>query len=151
VNFVNTYLTHRLVRSDNEKRMMYSMALIRFINGVTEPLQNAQYAISINQLCARIGLPPGLADLRHQASHQQIPPLAVLRIAARQCLEWLNENYWKVQYSHLGESQRRIYNLLADYRRIRKSMLKMTPKSTGNYPQYNRRFCFCACAHFIFF
>jgi hypothetical protein len=45
---------------------------------------------------AAIGLPEQFVDLRHQATHDNMPGLEVLRQAARRALEWLWERWWKV-------------------------------------------------------
>jgi hypothetical protein len=45
---------------------------------------------------AAIGLPEQFVDLRHRATHDDMPGLGVLRPAARRALEWLWERWWKV-------------------------------------------------------
>lgn len=45
---------------------------------------------------AAIGLPEQFVDLRHRATHDDMPGLEVLRQAARRALEWLWERWWKV-------------------------------------------------------
>lgn len=42
-----------------------------------------------------IGLPATFVELRHQATHEQLPSLAKLRVAARKALAWIWEYYWK--------------------------------------------------------
>ena len=36
-------------------------------------------------------------ELRHEASHKHMPPLAILRSAAKAGLVWLRENFWAKQ------------------------------------------------------
>lgn len=43
-----------------------------------------------------IGLPERFVDLRHQATHDEMPSLEVLRQMARRGLDWLWERWWKV-------------------------------------------------------
>src|SRR4051794_37630725 len=45
---------------------------------------------------AAIGLPEQFVELRHRATHDDMPGLEVLRQAARRALEWLWERWWKV-------------------------------------------------------
>ena len=45
---------------------------------------------------AAIGLPGQFVDLRHRATHDDMPGLEVLRQATRRALEWLWEKWWKV-------------------------------------------------------
>lgn len=45
---------------------------------------------------AAIGLPEQFVDLRHRATHDEIPSLEVLRTMARRGLDWLWERWWKV-------------------------------------------------------
>ncbi|KAK2742117.1 hydroxyacylglutathione hydrolase [Colletotrichum kahawae] len=48
-----------------------------------------------------IGLPATFVELRHQATHEQLPSLAKLRSAARKALAWIWEYYWQ----HLGADE----------------------------------------------
>ncbi|KAF6843808.1 las1-like protein [Colletotrichum musicola] len=48
-----------------------------------------------------IGLPATFVELRHQATHEQLPSLAKLRSAARKALEWIWTYYWR----HLGANE----------------------------------------------
>lgn len=42
-----------------------------------------------------IGLPATFVELRHQATHEQLPSLAKLRPAAQKALVWIWDYYWK--------------------------------------------------------
>lgn len=42
-----------------------------------------------------IGLPASFVELRHQATHEELPALLVLRQAARRSLQWLWQHYWR--------------------------------------------------------
>ena len=52
-------------------------------------------------LAKTIGLPATFVELRHQATHEQLPSLAKLRSAARKALLWIWEYYWQ----HLGPDE----------------------------------------------
>lgn len=43
----------------------------------------------------KIGLPASFVELRHEATHGDLPSLVVLRRAAERALEWLWNDYWK--------------------------------------------------------
>jgi hypothetical protein len=43
----------------------------------------------------QIGLPAAFVDLRHEATHGDMPPLKTLRSAAQRAMQWLWEDYWK--------------------------------------------------------
>jgi hypothetical protein len=45
---------------------------------------------------AAIGLPEQFVDLRHRATHDEMPSLEVLRQMARRGMDWLWERWWKV-------------------------------------------------------
>ncbi|GAA5939831.1 rRNA-processing protein LAS1 [Sporobolomyces koalae] len=80
--------------SAHELRLSYSMTLIRFVNSLVDPLQTAYYARSISSLAAQLGLPLWFVELRHHATHEQLPALPVLRQGAREALDWLYGHYW---------------------------------------------------------
>ncbi|GAA6006732.1 rRNA-processing protein LAS1 [Rhodotorula paludigena] len=80
--------------SEHDLRLAYAMAMIRFVNSLVDPLQTAYFARSIASLAAQIDLPLHFVELRHQATHEDLPRLAVLRDAARQALDWLYTHYW---------------------------------------------------------
>ncbi|GAA6018955.1 hypothetical protein JCM11491_005692 [Sporobolomyces phaffii] len=79
----------------HELRLSYSMAIIRFVNSLVDPLQTAYFARSISSLAAQLGLPLWFVELRHQATHEDLPALPVLREGARQALDWLFVHYWQ--------------------------------------------------------
>ncbi|BGP27793.1 rRNA-processing protein las1 [Rhodotorula toruloides] len=80
--------------STNDLRLSYSMAIVRFVNSLVDPLQTTYFARSIASLAQQIQLPLWFVELRHQATHEDLPSLGVLRDAARQALDWLYTYYW---------------------------------------------------------
>ena len=64
-------------------RQSYAAAIIRFVNGLVDPLQLSTYARPIASIAAQIGLPQRLVELRHAATHEELPSLDVLRDSAR--------------------------------------------------------------------
>ncbi|KAI8995690.1 Las1-domain-containing protein [Trametes punicea] len=75
-------------------RMSYASALIRLVNGLVDPLQLGAYARSINSIAQQLGLPTWFVELRHAATHEDLPSLEVLRDAAREAMVWLLHNYF---------------------------------------------------------
>lgn len=82
------------------RRLALSMALIRLVNGVTDSLQPraaSAFARSVHDLANELRMPPLLVEMRHQATHNNLPQLPVLETAARQALVWLEQVYWLPQ------------------------------------------------------
>lgn len=76
-------------------RLSYTMALIRFVNGLLDPTQQSQFAIPLHTLAKKVGLSSWFVDLRHWGTHErELPSLDMLRNAAKEALEWLWNNYW---------------------------------------------------------
>mmetsp|Transcript_11526 Transcript_11526/g.11166 ORF Transcript_11526/g.11166 Transcript_11526/m.11166 type:complete len:578 (+) Transcript_11526:116-1849(+) len=89
------------IRSENELRMQYSLAIVRSVNGLVDGSQQGYFAESIYGLAASIGLPGWFVELRHDATHNQIPSLSVLRAASKRLIEWYYSNYWLPQSKYL--------------------------------------------------
>ncbi|EJF58409.1 Las1-domain-containing protein [Dichomitus squalens LYAD-421 SS1] len=75
-------------------RMSYASAIIRLVNGLVDPLQLGAYARSIHSIAQQLGLPAWFVELRHAATHEDLPSLEVLRDAAKQAMAWLLDNYF---------------------------------------------------------
>ncbi|KAJ6575519.1 Las1-like-domain-containing protein [Mycena sp. CBHHK59/15] len=75
-------------------RHSYAAAIIRLVNGLVDPLQLGAYARSIASIANQLGLPPWLVELRHAATHEDLPSLELLREAARESMMWLLHNYF---------------------------------------------------------
>ena len=58
------------------------------------------------------GLPRLLVDVRHEASHNDMPSLSLLRLAAAQALDWLQAAYWQRQEAYLQQQKGRVVQLL---------------------------------------
>ncbi|KAI0307540.1 Las1-like-domain-containing protein [Multifurca ochricompacta] len=75
-------------------RQSYATAIIRLVNGLVDPLQVGAYARPILSIAAQIGLPAWLVELRHAATHEDLPSLELLRDGAKESLSWLLQNYF---------------------------------------------------------
>lgn len=78
-------------------RLEYSMAIVRLVNGLVEPLQQKMHAQSVAVLAEQLDLPRELVDVRHEATHASIPSLSMLRLASSLALDWLKTTYWDQQ------------------------------------------------------
>lgn len=115
--------------SHKELRLMYGMAVIRFVNGLVDPAQKKLFAKSVTTIARTIGLPSWFVDLRHAGTHERLPSVTVLRAAAIQAVGWLHDNYWirniKPEHEKSAFLQNtEIKNKLNGYKECRKSFLK---------------------------
>lgn len=75
-------------------RQTYAIAIIRMVNGLVDPLQSGAYARSIAAIATQLGLPPWLVELRHAATHEDLPSLELLREAGREVIGYINADTW---------------------------------------------------------
>ncbi|CAI4210228.1 unnamed protein product [Parascedosporium putredinis] len=57
--------------------------------------QDKQRKMSMFSIAKTIGLPATFVELRHQATHEQLPSLTRLRSAADKALVWIWDHYWQ--------------------------------------------------------
>ncbi|KAI0408210.1 Las1-like-domain-containing protein [Xylaria palmicola] len=76
-------------------RAAYSAAFSRFVTGLLDGQQDKLRKMSMYSIAKNIGLPASFVELRHQATHEQLPSLAKLRSAANNALVWIWHFYWK--------------------------------------------------------
>ncbi|KII86378.1 hypothetical protein PLICRDRAFT_287605 [Plicaturopsis crispa FD-325 SS-3] len=119
-------------------RQSYATALIRLVNGLVDPLQLGAYARPIAALAAQLGLPPWLVELRHAATHEDLPSLELLREAARESMAWLLHNYFLPALNPYSSSltsttpTRPLAPLLKQY----KTLLKITTRDATLQKEY---------------
>ncbi|KAK3378456.1 Las1-like-domain-containing protein [Podospora didyma] len=83
-------------------RAAYSAAFSRFVTGLLDSHQDKTRKISMYGVAKSVGLPATFVELRHQATHEQLPSLTRLRGSARQALDWIWEYYWRHLLSDAG-------------------------------------------------
>ncbi|KAI1312816.1 Las1-domain-containing protein [Xylaria venustula] len=76
-------------------RAAYSAAFSRFVTGLLDSQQDKLRKMSMYSIAKTIGLPATFVELRHQATHEQLPSLSKLRSAANNALAWIWDFYWK--------------------------------------------------------
>lgn len=81
-------------------RASYAFAIIRFVNGLLDPYQQGQFAISLHTLARNIGLPSAFVELRHVSTHETLPSLEALRLLNKNALKWLHDKYWACNNEH---------------------------------------------------
>ncbi|KAK2154288.1 hypothetical protein LSH36_272g06061 [Paralvinella palmiformis] len=80
----------------NEQQLClsYAMAIVRFVNHLTEKGQNKTYVQAVHVLAEELGLPLWLVEMRHDATHASLPSLSLLRCATQYALAWIKREYW---------------------------------------------------------
>jgi ribosomal biogenesis protein LAS1 len=139
-------------------RQNYATAIVRLVNGLVDPMQNGLYARSIATIAVQIGLPQWLVELRHAATHEDLPSLELLRSGAQevcpsnfmylkfilklpQSFSWLLHNYfipmttssYNGQDLHIPEIRLPpISPILKRY----KAVMKLATRDASLIPQY---------------
>lgn len=72
-----------------------SLALIRFVNSLLDPLQKRDKSLPLSVLATTAGLPTVFVEVRHWGTHESnLPGAEVLKEMGIRALEWLWRNYW---------------------------------------------------------
>ncbi|TVY88904.1 Pre-rRNA-processing protein [Lachnellula willkommii] len=75
-------------------RAAYSAAFCRFVTGLLDSHQTSHKKLSMYSIAKTLSLPATYVELRHQATHEELPSLAKLRSASVKALRWIWEFYW---------------------------------------------------------
>ncbi|KAK2801492.1 hypothetical protein FQN50_007708 [Emmonsiellopsis sp. PD_5] len=92
-------LTDAILHDDARKnsifsiRATYSAAFCRFVTGLVDSKLYGRRQ-TMFQKAVELGLPASFVELRHEATHRELPSLIVLRNAAHRSLDWLWGFYW---------------------------------------------------------
>lgn len=105
-------------------RMAYSMALIKFVNDLLDPYQKAAHAISLHGIAREIDLPSSFVEIRHIATHENLPGLEILRGLTEKALVWLRSHFWSANIldhsappKPASEDQEKLKQAVKAYRR----------------------------------
>ena len=72
-----------------------TLALIRFVNSLLDPLQKRDKSLPLSVLAVNTGLPTAFVEVRHWGTHENnLPGPEVLKNMGIRALEWLWRNYW---------------------------------------------------------
>ena len=91
-----------------------AMALVRFINGITDQFQTGVYAQAVQNIADKIEIPDWMVDLRHEATHGQLPSFEVLQSGINFGLGWLFRNYWEETSLKIEEDMNKFYSNALD-------------------------------------
>ncbi|KAM6426971.1 ribosomal biogenesis protein LAS1L isoform 1-T2 [Liasis olivaceus] len=88
------------VLKSHELILTYGLALVRFVNLITERKQK-MVTIPLRQLAKELNIPTWIVDLRHNLTHGTLPQLVTCQKGCDTVLDWLRRSYWSCQ---LGNS-----------------------------------------------
>ncbi|KAL4920484.1 Las1-like-domain-containing protein [Aspergillus aurantiobrunneus] len=92
-------LTDAILHDDAAKnsvfaiRATYAAAFCRFVTGLVDNKLHGARKTMFSR-AADLGLPASFVELRHEATHRELPSLTVLRDAVARSLDWLWGFYW---------------------------------------------------------
>ncbi|KAL1639214.1 rRNA-processing protein las1 [Diplodia intermedia] len=75
-------------------RNAYCAAFNRFVTGFCDTVQNSFKKMSMYDMAAELDMPTSFVELRHEATHEDLPSLRRLQMATEQALQWLWHHYW---------------------------------------------------------
>eukprot|EP01031_Cornospumella_fuschlensis_P031542 gene31541-38123_t len=109
-NMPDDFDTHsRTLLSNEDLVRLYSICLIRSVNGITEPGQQGVFTRSVLGIATEIGLPGWIVELRHESAHGHMPPLSVLRRGGEYMYGWYVDHYWTPQLDALHKNSARCF------------------------------------------
>lgn len=76
--------------------LLYGMALVRFVNLITERKQKL-VLIPLRRLANDMNIPEWIVNLRHELTHGKLPSLIWCRKGCEFVLEWLRREFWSRQ------------------------------------------------------
>ncbi|XP_047054856.1 uncharacterized protein LOC124661041 [Lolium rigidum] len=107
------------LESDEMLALLHSMAIIRLVNGFLGQPQK-KTGRSIAELAETVGIPRILVDIRHESSHQDLPSLRLLHLAAIKAFDWVKCNYWDSQTKAIPDARLELSSVLHDITKILK-------------------------------
>lgn len=75
-------------------RATYSAAFCRFVTGYCDIAQRTLIRKSMFEVAREIDMPASFVELRHEATHEDLPSLQRLMRNTKSALEWLWQYYW---------------------------------------------------------
>lgn len=119
---------------DHYYKMSLGMAIIRMVNMVCDSGQQGATAISITKIAEQFGLDRILVDLRHDATHGQMPSIEYLEIGARLALKYWRKVYWKPTLRTEELLQETIQGKLKEILESRNKFLSDNGKKIDTFP-----------------
>ncbi|XP_053230114.1 ribosomal biogenesis protein LAS1L [Podarcis raffonei] len=87
------------VLKSNELVLTYGLALVRFVNLITERKQKT-VIIPLRRLAKELNIPVWIVNLRHDLTHGNLPHLDACQKGCDVVLEWLRQTYWSRQLAN---------------------------------------------------
>ncbi|GBN19059.1 Ribosomal biogenesis protein LAS1L [Araneus ventricosus] len=94
------YQVDKTFCQEEDIKMLYCIALIRFVNLTLEHSQNARKKIRLSLLAAKHNIPSWLLELRNEATHSFCPSLSMLRMGANTALQHLEKTFWSKEVAN---------------------------------------------------
>lgn len=111
------------VAIEQQLRLMYSTAVMRFLNLMLEVPNQEDLRGSMYSKAENLGIPEWIVNLRHDAAHGvSLPDLSLLRAASVFISKWLHEYYWEQESQIVSDwhvTPAVVYTLSADERELR--------------------------------
>ena len=104
-----------------------------FVTGLLDLQQDSKFKVSMYTKAQQIGLPAVFVEIRHEATHGDMPSLTNLRIAAQRARRWLWDDYWK------GLRERNVEEQLVDFASDDQDMLSDTENIQGGWQKWKGR------------
>lgn len=107
-------------------RLAYSMAIVRFVNELVDSLE---VTLPVYHLAKMLGIPLYFVEIRHTATHDELPSLELLRQVGIRARTWLWDNYWAkikkpiVSTVFSGAVENEVKTLTREWRRLRRDSL----------------------------
>lgn len=123
-------LTRELLRcflsdiSPSNRRIMLSTIFVRLVNGFTDPFQKKKKYISINTMGNKLNIPPMFIQIRHDATHRELPSLNTLVKESKRALYWIGNIYWHFQYRQLIDRRVNLQTYILKFKKNLLSSLK---------------------------
>lgn len=92
--FVGRHTPARFKLVCGEVCLLTRRPTVRFVTGLVDSKLLHGQRKTMFQRAIDLGLPASFVELRHEATHRELPSLTVLRNAAQRSLEWLWSYYW---------------------------------------------------------
>ncbi|XP_044270409.1 uncharacterized protein LOC123015043 [Tribolium madens] len=94
-------LVNRNLLSSYESSHIFSTSLVRFLNLCAA---NSDKQGTFYKTARKNDLPKWLISLRHDVAHShKVPPLSMLELGLKFCLDWLKDKYWDVQCENMTD------------------------------------------------
>ncbi|XP_056394252.1 ribosomal biogenesis protein LAS1L isoform X2 [Hyla sarda] len=89
---------------EQELELLYGLALVRFVNIITEPKQKS-ISVPLRRLANELKIPEWVVNLRHSATHGKLPKLSLCRKGWDFVMDWLRREYWSRQLGNSANPQ----------------------------------------------